>query len=143
MKLWVALHGIEVDTRCKPLFDLIMGKIQPYNGGHNRAVWTLHDLDISDKHILVLGLDPYGHISGIAVRDSRGELHRGNSVPSPGLNGKYAILYERGLKVEEKGKLSVAVLFQEAGIYEPVPVESLLSSFCNFTLYTVQLLENL
>jgi hypothetical protein len=120
-----------------------MSSIQPYDGGHNRAVWTLHDLDISDKHLLLLGLDPIGHIAGISVRDSNGELHRGHSVPSPGMNGKYTIIYERGLKVEDQGKLSVAVILQEAGIYQPVPVETLLSSFCNFTLYTVQLLENI
>ena len=57
-----ALHGIEVDTRCKRLFDCIVSDIQPYKGGHNSAVWTLHNLDIPDKHLLLLGLYPMGHI---------------------------------------------------------------------------------
>lgn len=138
-----ALHGIEVDTRCVPLFECIMSKIQPYKGGHNQAVWTLHDLDISDKHLLLLGLDPIGHITGIAVRDENGELQRGDSMAAKGFYGRYVIDFIPGLKVEEKGKLSVAVTLQEAGIFEPVPVESLLSSFGNFTLYTVQLLEDI
>ena len=30
--LKTALHGIEVDTRYKPLFDCIVSTIQPYNG---------------------------------------------------------------------------------------------------------------
>lgn len=120
-----------------------MSKIQPYNGGHNGAVWTLHDLDISDKHLLLLGLDPIGHIAGISVRDEHGELHRGNSVPAKGMDGKYHILYTSGFKVQDKGKLSVAITFQEAGVWNAVPVESLLSSFCNFTLHSVQLLENI
>jgi len=137
-----ALHGIEVDTRCKPLYDCIMSKIQPYYGGHNSAAWTLHDIDISDKHILLLGLDPTGHIRGITVRDADGESHRGSSMPARGIEGRYIIDFEKGIKVEETGKLSVTITLQQAGIFEPVTVDSLLSSFCNFTLYTVQLLEN-
>lgn len=138
-----ALHGIEVDTRCKPLFDCIMSQIQPYKGGHNSAAWTLHDIDISDKHILLLGLDPTGHISGITVRDANGELHRGSSMPARGIDGRYIIDFEKGIKVENHGKLSVAVTLQEAGIFQPVTVDSLLSSFSNFTLHTIQLLENI
>jgi hypothetical protein len=137
-----ALHGIEVDTRCIPLFECIMTQIQPYKGGHNSAVWTLHNLDISDKHLLLLGLDPVGHTAGITVRDASGELHHGSSMAAKGMNGRYVIDFYPGFKVEDKGKLSVAVTLQEAGIFEPVSVESLLSSFGNFTLYTVQLLEN-
>jgi hypothetical protein len=138
-----ALHGIEVDTRCISLFECIMSQVQPYKGGHNYAIWTLHDLDISDKHLVLLGLDPIGHIAGITVRDQNGELNRGSSMAAKGMNGRYIIDFERGLKVEDKGKLSVAVTLQEAGIFEPVPAEGLLSSFGNFTLYTVQLLENI
>jgi hypothetical protein len=112
-----------------------MSKIQPYNGGHNGAVWTLHDLDISDKHLFPLGLEPYGHITGIAVRDQHGELHRGTGQSAEGSrDGKYHILFAPGLKVEDKGKLSVAITFQEASPWNAVPIESLFSSFSNFTL---------
>lgn len=143
-KVEAALHGIEADTRCNALFECIMSKIQPYKGGHNSAAWTLHDMDISDKHILLLGLDPTGHIKGIAVRDANGELHtEGSSYPAKGMEGRYIIDFERGIKVENHGKLSVTVTLQQAGIFEPVTVDSLLSSFSNFTLYTVQLLENI
>jgi hypothetical protein len=137
-----ALHGIEVDTRCQALFECIVSKIQPYKGGHNSAVWTLHDLDISDKHLLLLGLNPSGHIRGITVRDADGELHRGSTMAASGVNGFYRVDYERGIEVEDKGKLSFTVTLQEAGIFKPVPVDSLLCSSGNFTLYTVELLEN-
>jgi hypothetical protein len=137
-----ALHGIEVDTRCAALWECIMLKIQPYKGGHNSVLWTLHDLDISDKHLLLLGLDPTGYIKGIAVRNERGELSRGSTMPASGIEGRYIVDFQRGLKIEEKGELSVQVTLQEAHIFKPVPVNSLLSSFRNFTSYTVELLEN-
>jgi hypothetical protein len=136
------LHGIEVDTRCKRLFDCIVSEIQPYKGGHNSAVWTLHNLDISDKHLLLLGLDPMGHIRGISIKDREGETHRGSSMPAKGIDGRYIIDFESGIQIEDKGKLSVTITLQEARIYEPVPVVSLLSSFSSFALHIVQLLES-
>ena len=64
-------------------------------------------------------------------------------MPARGVEGRYIIDFERGIKVENHGKLSVTVTLQEAGIFQPVTVDSLLSSFSNFTLYMVQLLENI
>jgi hypothetical protein len=137
------LHGIEVDTRCKRLFDCVVLEIQPYKGGNNSAIWTLHNLDIFDKHLLPLGLDPTGHIRGISIKDSNGEIHRGSSMPAKSIGGRYILTFESGLHIENKGKLSVTVTLQEAGIYKPVPVLSLLQGFSNFVFHTAQLLENL
>jgi len=141
-QLEAALHGIEVDTRCKRLFDCIVYEIQPYKGGHNSVIWTIHDLDICDKHLLLLELAPQGHIRGITVKDKAGELHRGftMAVQSP---GPYIVDYEEGIQVEEKGKLSVAITLADAGIYEAVEAESLLSSFARYVLHVIQLLENI
>jgi hypothetical protein len=137
-----ALHGIEVDARCKRLFDCIVSELQPYKGGHNSAIWTLHDLDISDKHLLLLELTTRGHIRGITVRDKDGQTHRGSSMavqaPSP-----YIIDFENGIQIEDKGKLSVEITLAQAGIFRSLPVVGLLSDFSKFVLYTVQLLENL
>jgi len=138
-----ALHGIEVDTRCAPLYECIMRQIQPYKGGHNDIIWTLHNIDNSDKHVLLLGLNPVTHITGITRRDANGKLDTGSSVQARGMNGRYIIDFPRGYKIEDKGKISIGILLQEAGIFYSVPIESLLSDFCNFSFYTVQLLENL
>jgi len=135
-----ALHGIELDSRCKRLFDCIVSDIQPYKGGHNQVIWTIHELDISDKHLLLLELAPQGYISGIALRDKAGQVHRGNSmaIQSP---GPYIIDFEHGIQIEDKGKLSVAITLADAGIFKCVPVVSLLESFHNYGLYVVKLLE--
>jgi hypothetical protein len=138
-----ALHGIEVDTRCSILYECVMSKIQPYNGGHNSAVWTLHDLDIRDKHLLILSLDPIGNIMGIAARNANGELYGAFTWAARGANGRYVCNIPVGHKIENNGVLAFAVTLQEAGIFKSLSVEGLLSSFHNFTLYTVQLLENI
>jgi len=137
-----ALHGIEVDTRCKKLFDCIVSDIQPYKGSQNGIIWTLHDLDISDKHLLLLELTTRGHVRGVTIRDKDGQTYRGSSMavqaPSP-----YIIDFESGIQIEDKGKLSVEITLAQAGIFKPIPVVDLLSDFSKFALYTVRLLENL
>jgi hypothetical protein len=140
--LHAALHGIEVDIRLPSLYEFILNTIQPYKGGHNEIVWTLHQLDISDKHILVLHLDPIGGVNGISVRDANGELILGNSMAARCSDGRFMISFPKGFTIEDKGKMSFAVTLEEAGIFECVPAEGFLSNLNNFTLYTVQLLEN-
>jgi hypothetical protein len=137
------LHGIEVDTRCKRLFDCIVSEIQPYKGGNNSVIWTLHDLDISDKHLLILGLDSIGQIRGFTVRDKNGEIHRGTTWPANGMHGRYIIDLGSDVQIEDKGKLSVAIILQEAGIFQSVPIPGLLQDFSNYITYAVKLLENI
>lgn len=137
-----ALRGINVDTRHRPLFDLILSEVQPYRGGHNSVVWTLHDLDISDKHLLLLDFTPHGHIRGITLRDRNGVTHRGSTMSIEG-PGPYILDFEDSLQIEDKGKLSVAVTLNDAGIFKPVPIHSLLPSFSQYVFYVVKLLENI
>jgi hypothetical protein len=63
-------------------------------------------------------------------------------MQAEGVEGRYVIDFEPGIKVEEKGELCVTVTLQEAGIFNHVAVQSLLDSFSNYALYIVQLLEN-
>jgi len=140
-QLEAALHGIDVDTRCKRLFDCIVTEIQPYKSGHNGVVWTIHDLDIRDKHLLRLVLASQANIQGIVVRDRNGEVHRGftMAIESP---GPYFVDYEAGIRIEDKGKLNFAITLADAGMWNVVEVKSLLSSFAQYVAYVIGLLEN-
>ena len=106
-------------------------------------IWTLHDLDISDKHLLLLALDQSGLILNIGIRDENGELLEGASRVARGMEGRYTIDFPVGFKVENKGNLSITITLQEAGIFKSLPIVGLLNDFRKFTFYTVQLLENL
>ena len=135
------LHGIKVDVICPALLEIIVSKIQPYEGGQNGVIWTLHRLDISDKHLLLLELTPRTAIRGLVLRDNNGDIFRGHGMPVQG-TGPFVIALESGVEIQNKGTLSVEITIQEAGIFKGVPVTSLLDSFTNFTLYTVELLES-
>jgi hypothetical protein len=135
------LHGIEIDTRCPRLFECMMTQIQPYKGGESSLIWTLHDLDISDKHLLLLSLGTYSSAEGINVRDADGKLHHGATMGTRG--SQFFVDFYPGFQIEDKGKLSIAITFQEAGIFDSIPAEGLLSNLSNFVFYSVQLLENI
>lgn len=140
-QLEAALHGIDVDTRCEGLFDCIVTEIQPYKSGYNGVAWTIHDLDIRDKHLLRLELAPQANIQGIVVKDENGELHRGFTMAIQSL-GPYFVDYEAGIQIEEKGKLNLAITLADAGMYKVVEVEELLSSFARYVSYVIGLLES-
>ncbi|MGA9142284.1 MAG: hypothetical protein WB007_00855 [Candidatus Acidiferrales bacterium] len=137
-----ALRGIEVDTRCERLFDCIMSDIQPYKGGHNEAIWTLHDLDIMDKHLVLLEFVPNAQIRGTVIRHESGEIFTGDTWAIQDC-GPYRIDFAGGIEIKNKGKLSVAISFKEAGIWKGVSVLNLLQSFSNFIPYVIKLLEDI
>src|ERR1700730_11338172 len=66
-----ALNGIQINsTTNSKIFNCIVTYMQPYGGGKfNEIAATLHKLDICDKHLVLLELNPIAGISGILVKD--------------------------------------------------------------------------
>lgn len=138
-----ALNGIKVDTPQRhALCHAILSDIQPYERGESGIIHALHQLDISDKHLLLLELDPIAGIREISIGNQSGELYEGISVHIQ--PHKPYILRTRGdLKIQNKGNLFINITIKEAGVFKGVPIFDLLESFRDFVLYTVELLENL
>lgn len=137
-----ALNGIKIKALCPKLYDQIVKGIQPYCEGKGSVIWTIHNLDISDKHLLLLELGPVADISGIIVQKPDGEIVRGfgGAVQSP---GPYIIPFASNVRIIEKGKLTVHILLKEAGVFADLHVADLLSHLHKFTLYTLERLESL
>ncbi len=76
-ELEAALNGIPINAAVHPaIFNLIVADVQPFSGGKNEVVYTLHRLDIADKHLLLPGLVPLAGIKGIVVQRQDGEIIR-------------------------------------------------------------------
>lgn len=136
------LHGIEIDTKCRPVFDCVMSQVQPYKGGHNSVVWALHELDISDKHLLLLEVVPASVVKGLTFRDENGQIYDVARLPFQG-GGKYGVRATPGIRIHDRGKLSVDIHLKEAGIFSSLPALNLLNSFSQFTVYVVEELEKI
>lgn len=135
-----ALHGAKVDSCFRALYDVIVSNIQPYENGQNGVIWPLHELDISDKHLLLLDLIPNVGIKGLVIRDKDGQIFHGSGVPVQN-SGPYVITFTDDIHIENKGELSFAVTMKEAGIFKGLPILDLLSGFSQYVLYVVELLE--
>src|ERR1700731_3577596 len=138
-----ALNGVPINTRSNPsLFGLVVSDIQPFEGGHNGVVYALHKLDISDQHLLLLGLVPLAGIDGIMVQKPDGEVVRGfagatqNAPP-------YVIAFDGNIRIKDKGKLTFHIVLKEAGIYDSVHIMEVLPKFSQVVSYYIELLERL
>jgi len=138
-----ALNGIPINARTNStLFDLLVSDIQPYEGGHNGVVYALHKLDISDKHLVLLGLLPVAGINGIIVQKPDGEVVRGfagaTKNPPP-----YVIPFDWNIRIKDQGKLTFHIVLKEAGIYDSVHIMEVLPTFSRVVSNYIELLEHL
>jgi hypothetical protein len=140
-KLERVLKGRDIHVSCPILFKTIIDEIQPYEGGQAGVINVLHDLDISDKHIVLLELLPTSWVHGIIMRDEKGEASARSMLVKG--NGVYVLTFPKGFAIENKGKLYVTITVKDAGIFNGLPVSDMLSGFSQYILYVVQLLENL
>jgi hypothetical protein len=136
------LRGIEIDTRCRDIFNVIMSDIQPYDGGQDRLIWALHNIDISDKHILLLELSPITGIRGISISDDAGQVYDGISIHTEP-HKPHILRLKPGMKFENQGKFSLNVTIKEADVFKGILILDLLQAFSDSVFRSVKLLENL
>jgi hypothetical protein len=138
-----ALNGVPINAGSNSaLFELLVSGMQPFEGGHNGVIYALHKLDISDKHLLLLGLVPLASIDGIMVQRPDGEVVRGFAGATWNLP-PYVIAFERNIRIKEKGKLTFNIVLKEAGIYSGVHIMEVLPKFSQVVSYYIELLERI
>jgi hypothetical protein len=140
--LEAALHGIQIDTRFPELFNSLMVDIQPCKGGNGEIIYDLHQLDIFDKHLLLLGLLPRAGIIGIVTRDKEGQIWKGSGISTESF-GPFVIPFERDMRIEDEGELAFRVIIKEAGSLKNAPIQGLLLEFYESVKHIVQIMEGL
>jgi hypothetical protein len=132
------LKDRKIDILCPELFSLMMAEIKPYRAG-NHILWSLHELDIIDKHRLLLPLVQVAGISGISVKSEAQEI-TGNtwSIPAP---PPYRIDIALPFQVKNKGKLALSIIFDDGTPFERTAVSETLLVLQRLTSNVVKLLE--
>jgi hypothetical protein len=142
-ELECALNGVPINARSNSaLFELVVSDIQPFEGGRNGVMYALHKLDISDKHLLLLGLVPLAGIDGIMVQKPDGEVVRGFAGATRNLP-PYVIPFDGNIRIEDKGKLTFHIVLKEAGIYDSVHIMEVLPKFSQVVSHYIELLERI
>src|SRR5712664_2235925 len=106
-ELVTAIKGGLIYQASKAVADLIVDSVKPYKGG-NDALWSLHELNILDKHRLLLPVLRVSALHNPCFEDDRGQKlsvglwvfsgPRLSLTPFPG---------HKNLKITDKGKPTV------------------------------------
>ena len=134
-----ALRSLGVHISAPHFFNLIMRDIRPHAGG-DFAIRTVHELDIRDKHRLLIPLVHYSSIGEIYLKDPQGVMHRGNTwgttIPLP-----HFVKFERGLHIEDPGSASFDVMFEYGDAGSETRTVDTLRLYSQHILRVVKLFE--
>jgi hypothetical protein len=136
------LKGRGIDILSPKLFDRIVTNIKPYVVGGNCLIKMLHDLDVSDKHWLLIPLMRVATITDIIVEDERGHATTGSTYPING-DGPYFLDFPPNYTLKSKGKLTLDVVFDDTniGLLKGMSVMSDLQDFSKIAAYIIQILN--
>ncbi len=107
-----AVNGGLKEKAPKEVIDCIVDIVQPYKGGRGHAIWGLHEIDIEDKHRLLIANTELQFIRGICIEDDAGMEHAiGDWLVVPGKVASYPITGNRNVKVKDEGNVTYTVSF--------------------------------
>ena len=120
-KLITAINDRKIKAAPKSIIDLIVDTIKPYKGG-NDALCALHDLDILDKHKLLIPVASVNALMGAVVEDdSHNVFNFGRIMVGP--SGKLNLVKTASkMKITKPGQPAFALLFDKGYPFEGQPV---------------------
>jgi hypothetical protein len=140
--LEAALRGNGIDKAPRDLFKVIVGEIQPYAAG-NHAIWPIHRLNIRDKHRLLIPTILYSSVSGIETQDETGAVSSDGFTSGTHQEPPWYIPMPIGIKVNKKGKASIAISFNYGNEGHETIFADTLRMYSNPILGIVERLEAL
>src|ERR1700691_1151478 len=130
---------IEIEVK-----NLLLGRIKPYKAG-NHPLWALDDLNIRDKHQLLIPVLKKMYIRGVSFEDEKGKelmldgsliADRPRNFPLQGVDGK-------SLRIKNKGYLTTGIFLGEGLPFTGQPVIRVLDRITKEVLRTVKAFETL
>lgn len=106
--LEAGLKSHSIDTLQPRLFRFMISDIKPYLTGNDMLVF-LHDMDIMDKHKLLIPTTNYGSVNGVKLRDDSGTI--GSWGGEMGQLTRLRVPIHR--QIEETGSVSFGIVFDE------------------------------
>lgn len=137
-----ALNSRKIRERSRPLYDLMVSEIKPYEGG-NDTIWALHRLDILDKHRLLIPLLSVAAVNGVDVEDELGNVMRDCTFAVTGERGPYSIIFPSNVRIHNYGTPSFNVLFDSGSPAKGLQVLPTLRQFSEGVASTVVILEEI
>ena len=134
-----ALRGAKIHVPSPALFNFILTKIQPYEGG-NEIVWQIHKVDIADKHRLLIPLLKIARFTGIALEDREGNLI---VLPEQTFIGDrpFRLPIKPDMKLKSQGQPSLHITFDQGVPSYGFDILNTLRTFSDRVSMVVETLE--
>ena len=124
------------------LRDFIVDVIKPYAAG-NGSLWTLHDMNITDKHQLLIPTFKIMRFTDIRLEDEDGNIFLADGLPYF-TDDSYCFRVRDGkLKVHEKGHAATAIFFGIGVPLQDKPVIPSLTSLADNVTGTINAFETI
>jgi hypothetical protein len=120
----------------------MLTEIKPYDGG-NYAIWPIHQLNIRDKHRLLIPVIFYSSISGIETQDDKGQIHPNGFTMGIDFQPPWYIPMPVGVHVKNNGKVSIGVMFEYADAGCEVRIMDSFMVYSGLISQVVETLESL
>ncbi|HZY72455.1 MAG TPA: hypothetical protein VFE22_05040 [Edaphobacter sp.] len=120
-----------------PRLSRFVFNIKPYDGG-NFYLYPLHQMDIVDKHRLLIPSTTYGNVEGLTVKDHSGAV-TGRTWGSE-LAEEFHVDFHQDIEIQDKGRVAFEIVFKE-GPMKDMEVTGLLGGFSCTVLALVELME--
>jgi hypothetical protein len=137
-----ALKERGIETASPLLFKAVMTEIQPYPAG-NLSLYSLHDIDITDKHKLLVPLMDYTGASHVSVKDEYGTVRTGDTLSFLGSNGIFYVDFAPNVEIKNEGEVSVSIFFHEGTPLAGFKIPAELFALSCTALSVVERLERL
>jgi hypothetical protein len=110
-ELVAAINGGFKHKAPERIINFIVNVVQPYEAGDGNPIWSLHALDIEDKHRLLIPRVHFKWVRQIRYKDESGEVFE---FPEWAATGKRTPKFPTGkrkVEVTDNGKATVGVVF--------------------------------
>jgi hypothetical protein len=128
--LIAAMNGGTIKPASPETASLIVDVIKPYKGG-NDIIWNLHELNIADKHRLLLPIIQVTSITDVTVESDAGKLIDNGTFIADMIGISISQRDMRNLKITDQGKATFDIRFDK--ILTPVAFESVFPMLRKFT----------
>ena len=137
------LRGIKVDTLSPLFFDFVVSELCPYRKGGNRLLCAIHDLDVRDKHKLLIPLTRVTAVVDAVLENEAGETTRGVSwgTINEALPITIPIPLKSRMKIKGYGRLAFNVVFDQGSSVDFLPITDTLEQFSKVVLGTIEAME--
>jgi hypothetical protein len=120
-ELVAIINGGEIKIAGQDICDLIVDVVKPYKGG-NDPLWSLHQIDIMDKHRLLIPTVNITQITGVCAHDDNHNTFTNMTLGVDAGGRLQAISTSARMHITNYGYPSFGIFFPKGGALEGQPL---------------------